>query len=320
MIPRLLLACLPVLAFLLALMWMDSYKLAPPRRIAGALGSGAVVALLCMGINTVLFRLVPHYDWAGAPVVEETLKAAVVWEAVRRGRVGFLVDAGIAGFAVGAGFAFFENVYYAAVLGAANPLVFAVRGFGTAMMHGGATAIVAMLAVRGTPAGLAVAVAAHAIYNAGWLPPVAAAALVLAAMPVLLAAVLAYGEAGLRRWLGEGFDRDLELLAMLGAGRFLETPEGEYIKSLKKHFPPPVVADMLCLIQITLELSLRAKGELMKREAGYSGPLEPAIAGKLEELAWLERSVGATGRRALAPLLGEAQRRAWQLRMLREAM
>jgi len=315
---------LPVIGFLLVLVWLDSYKLVPVRRIVLILGAGAMVALASAGINFVFFPLVPYYDWAGAPLVEETLKASVVLFLLRRGRVGFPVDAAIAGFATGAGFAFVENLYYAAVLDSVSPLVFALRGFGTAVMHGGTTAMVAILARsggwRGAAFGLALGYAVHAVYNLGLLPPVGAAMALLVVVPGLLAAVFAHGESGLRQWLGEGMDHELELLTMVTGGTFLDSPAGEYLRSLAAHFPPAVVADMLCLIQLSLELSIRAKGELLKREAGLAGPLDATVLDSLRELGYLERSLGPTGRRALAPLLAGAQRRAWQLQMLREAV
>ncbi len=52
-----------------------------------------------------------------------------------------MVDAAISGFAVGAGFAVIENLTYIPALSAAGLLTAAVRGLGTAMMHGGTTAI-----------------------------------------------------------------------------------------------------------------------------------------------------------------------------------
>jgi protease PrsW len=321
---RLLLGMLPVLAFLGGLLAMDSYKLAPPRRVAGLLGMGALVALACLAINTALFPLLPHYAWAGAPLVEETLKAAVIVEAVRRGRVAFLVDAASAGFAVGAGFALVENLYYASAFGDANPFVFVLRGFGTAVMHGGMTALVgiglsnAANRWRDAAAAFALALAIHVLYNLGLLAPVWSAAAVMVGVPVLLAAAFARGEAALRRWLGDGFDDEMDLLPAVTGGAFLDTRAGAYLKSLQASFPPAVVADMLCLVQLSLELSIRAKAELLKREAGFETVRDPAVAEQLCELRYLERSVGPAARWVLAPLPGGAARRTWQVEMLRE--
>jgi RsiW-degrading membrane proteinase PrsW (M82 family) len=318
---------LPVAAFLLALVALDSYKLMSVRRVLYTVAAGGVVALICYCINRPFFEVLgandQYWAWFGAPPVEEILKAAIVVQAVRRARVGFLVDAAICGFAVGAGFALVENLYYAQAV-EADIFTFVVRGFGTAMMHGGTTAIVGMLARRAaTPVagalwGLAVAVSIHVAYNLSLLPPVAAAGVLLLGLPALLAVVFARSESGLRNWLGEGFDSEMELLEMVTGGHFLDSRAGAYLQSLKAHFARGVVADMLCLLQMSLELSLRAKGDLLAREAGLTPAPDPAVAEKFHELEYLEKTVGRTGRLALAPLLGGGDRGAWQIRMLRE--
>ena len=107
------------------------------------------------------------------PIIEECGKALLVAWLVWTRRVGFLVDAAVMGFAVGAGFALVENVAYLRALTDAPLGLWLVRGLGTAVMHGGTTAVFAMLAR--TPVdryprlkplamvpGLVVAVALHA--------------------------------------------------------------------------------------------------------------------------------------------------------------
>ena len=64
---------------------------------------------------------------------------------IRAHKVGFLVDAAIYGFAIGAGFAVIENIYYLHPLDQSNVMVWLIRGCGTAVMHGGTTAIFAIL-------------------------------------------------------------------------------------------------------------------------------------------------------------------------------
>ena len=49
------------------------------------------------------------------------------------------------GYAVGAGFATVENLYYLGTLTDAHMAVWIVRGFGTAILHGGVQAIFAAL-------------------------------------------------------------------------------------------------------------------------------------------------------------------------------
>lgn len=79
-----------------------------------------------------------------APVIEELLKGALIIVLIRGGRVGFLVDATIQGFAIGAGFALVENLYYLGALPDSSLGLWLIRGFGTAIMHGGTTAIFAI--------------------------------------------------------------------------------------------------------------------------------------------------------------------------------
>ena len=140
---------LPVLLFLAVLVALDSYKLVRWRTLAATLATGFAAAAIGYVINVTSWPAlgvepvsVVRY---AAPALEEALKAVVVVYLIRTHRVGFLVDAGICGFAVGAGFAVLENVYYLHLLPGAGPGAWVLRGFGTAIMHGGTTAVVAMV-------------------------------------------------------------------------------------------------------------------------------------------------------------------------------
>ncbi|MBW3565542.1 MAG: hypothetical protein KY459_12520 [Acidobacteria bacterium] len=54
----------------------------------------------------------------------------------------------------------------------------------------------------------------------------------------------------------------------------------------------------------------------MMRESGFLVPPDPTIAAKLEELRFLEKSIGKTGHLALAPVLHRSARDLWQLKLL----
>jgi hypothetical protein len=79
-----------------------------------------------------------------------------------------------------------------------------------------------------------------------------------------------------------------------------------------------VIADMICYLQIYLELSIRAKGVLLMREAGFSPPQEADTVEKFTELKFLERSIGQTGKLALHPFLHTSGRDLWQLNVLQQ--
>jgi RsiW-degrading membrane proteinase PrsW (M82 family) len=316
---------LPVPAFLGALRLLDSYKLVTLRRTGQSLLVGCAVAVVCYAINSAAFAAlasVPGWHLVlGAPVVEEMLKAAYLLWLIRTNRVGFMVDAAITGFAIGAGFALVENVAYLAHFSGSSLFLWIIRGFGTAMMHGATTAIVGIVAssIRRHEVGLAIAIAIHCAYNFELGSPIVSAAALLIALPILLALVFMQSEASLRKWLGDRLDKDVDLLHALSTGQFSDTHAGRYLRSLRSSFAPEVVGDMLCLLQLSLELSARAKGDLLMREAGFDIPPDPGLPAQLKELRYLEKSIGPTGRRAMAPLISQSGRDQWQLHMLQES-
>ena len=178
---------LPVFLFLGALVLIDSYKLVALRAILLSVAAGVVAGLISYGVNVGLRPALDldlaRYSMYVAPVVEESLKAAFVVYLLRRARVGFVVDAAIHGFGIGTGFAFLENLYYLQANPDATLWTWIVRGFGTAIMHGGTTAIVAMVSktlhnrfdafrLRLLLPGLGVAVVLHSLYNHFLLHPV----------------------------------------------------------------------------------------------------------------------------------------------------
>jgi RsiW-degrading membrane proteinase PrsW (M82 family) len=323
---------LPVMLFLIGLIFMDSYKLVRGRAVLTAIVFGVGAAATCYLANRfALQRLhVPHGLLTGliAPALEETVKALYLAYLIRTHRVGFMVDAGVQGFAVGTGFALLENIYYAGTLGAAGIFVWVVRGLGTAIMHGSTTALVAIvsrdLIDRHPPGhwqlflpGLALAVTVHAVFNLLSGNPLLATAFLLLAMPLLLFTVFERSERATRDWLGTGLDLDVELLDQITSGEVVDTRIGRYIHSLKERFPGEVVADMLCLLEIHLELSARAKGLMIARAAGIELPLDTDVRANLQEMKFLEKSIGPTGLMALMPCLRTSSRDLWHLYMLK---
>jgi RsiW-degrading membrane proteinase PrsW (M82 family) len=321
----------PVVLFLGALILMDSYKLVSWKSVAAALAAGACSALAALLVNRFLLQAgldeMALHRYA-APVIEESLKAAYLVYLIRSARVGFLVDAAIMGFAVGTGFALVENLYFAREMAGAGLGLWLVRGLGTAVMLGSASAIVGIISKsltdrRGSTSlllflpGIALAAAAHALFNSFFVNPLVSAAAMVIAMPILVGIVFERSDRATREWLGEGLDHDMELLQAIESGHVEDTPVGAYLASLSR-LPGPVVADMLCLLRIHLELSLRAKGILIARAAGVEVPLDEEVHANFEEMRYLERSIGKTGRIAILPLRRTSARDLWQLHVLGE--
>jgi RsiW-degrading membrane proteinase PrsW (M82 family) len=323
----------PVLLFLLALISLDSYKLVRLQRIISAILLGAVAAAASYAVNAVMLPRLA-LDFAAyaryvAPIVEETAKALVVIYFIRSGRTGFLVDASIIGFAVGTGFALIENVYY--LQSAADPrvIVWVIRGFGTAVMHGGTTTIFAitsqLLAERKSPKqlnifvpGLCAAVLIHSVFNHLFISPVFSTLVILLVLPPLIFLVFGKSEASLQSWLEVGFDADTELLELIYSGRLSESKVGKYLQSLRERFSGEVVADLLCYLRIHVELSLRAKGILMMREGGFDVQPDEETRARLAELRYLEGSIGVVGKLAMSPFLHLSGKELWQLYMLQD--
>ena len=81
---------------------------------------------------------------------------------------------------------------------------------------------------------------------------------------------------------------------------------------------PLVLADMLCYLRFSPELSMRAKALHIAREAGLKVEVGDDVRANLEELKYLEKSIGRTGRLALAPFLEPSARDLWEMQALRQ--
>lgn len=324
-------ALLPVLAFLAVLVYLDSFKLVGLRTVLVAIVVGMAAAGVSYGVNV---AMLPRLDLEFAtytryvsPFVEEVLKGlALVW-LIRTRRLGTLVDAAIFGFAIGTGFALVENLYYLLSRPDAQVPVQVIRGFGTAIMHGGATAIFAIVSVAVTDKrpeaglaafipGLLAAVVMHSIYNHLLVRPVFATLGILVLLPPVVYFVFEQSEKSLRDWLETDLDSDVELLRLINSGEFTESHAGQYLHSLAGSFHGAIVADMLCYLRLHVELAMRAKGILLMRESGIEAEIDDEVKEQLAELRYLERSIGRTGQLAVRPILQMTSKDLWQIYML----
>ena len=325
-------ALAPVVAFLVMLSLMDSFRLVRPASILAALGYGAASAAAVLWLHQWLLRaghvspaILTRYV---APLTEETAKAAFIAGLVATARVGFLVDTAVLGFAVGTGFALFENLSYLQSMPDATVLVWVVRGLGTAMLQGATTAIFAMLsktyadrrrdrlALAFLPR-WAAAVAIHSAFNHRLLPPIAQTLVLLIVLPLLMLWVFTRSERLTREWVGAGLDLDVELLALITSEAFVLTRFGKYLQELRTRMAGPVVADMFCLLRLELELAVQAKATLLAREAGLDVPVDDDLATSLEERRCLQHSIGLLGLMALKPLQVTSYRDTWHRHLLR---
>lgn len=322
---------LPALIFLIALVYLDSYKLVALKTVLWVIAAGGLLTVAGYFLNDLLLQFFP-FDFTNftryvSPVTEETMKALVIVYLFRSHRIGFLVDSAIMGFAVGAGFALVENFYYLYSAGHENVGIWIVRGFGTAIMHGGVTTIFAIVSqtlternmkinpLRYLP-GLAAAIALHSLFNHFVLPPILMTVTVLALLPPVLYVVYRKSAEHMHAWLELDFDADALLLQQINSGEFAESRVGRFLHDLKSRFDGPAVVDMLCYLRLYTELALRAKGVLLMRENGIDVDVGARTQEKFAELEFLEQSIGKTGLLVIRPFLHMTRKDLWQLYVL----
>ena len=325
---KILVSIAPVFTFLIVLIFLDSYKLINSFSIIKTIFIGCLAAFFSLFINIFLLNLftinVIIFARYIAPLFEELLKAIYPAILIRTKKVGFMVDAAIYGFAVGTGFALIENVYYLHSLNNQNIFLWIIRGFGTAIMHGGTTTVFAIVSkylielklenkLSCLLPGLISAYIIHSSFNHFFLPPVITTVLQLIVLSFIITFIFAQSEKELRKWLEIGMETDIKLLEYISSDEIKTNKVGQYLYSLKSKFPAEIVADMFCYLQIYSELSIRAKGVLLMRETGFKTLLDPDIKSKFLELEYLEKSIGKTGKLAISPLLHSSSRDLWQL-------
>jgi len=202
--------------------------------------------------------------------------------------------------------------------------VWIVRGFGTAVMHGGVTAIFGIVSqvltersMKINPLlylpGLAAAIMLHSLFNHFPVHPMMQTLIIMISLPPLLLFVFQRSAKRMHDWLEVDFDEDADLLQLIQSGDFVDSKVGRFLQDLRQKFEGPVVVDMLCYLRLYTELALRAKGVLMMRENGLDTPVGERTRAKFEELSYLETSIGKTGILAMRPFLHMTRKDLWQL-------
>lgn len=322
----------PVLLFLACLFLLDSFKLVSHKFLLLSILWGIMSAGLAFLLNTSLadslsidFTTVTRYI---APITEEVLKALLIFILIGFRRIGFAIDAAIYGFAIGAGFALTENIVYIVQLGPdAGLFVWILRGFGTAVMHGGCTALLAMIMMLGIqrdkPAwlsslpGLALALVVHSGFNHFAINPFLQTALIIIVLPSVFVMVFNQSNNMLQNWLEIEFSNEVDMLRMIRQGKFKSTRAGKYLASIKHHYAPEIIVDMYWYISLYLELSIKAKKNMMLRENGLPVLPEAGIREKLLELQQLRKLIGKTGEMSLRPLIRINHRELWKMNQLK---
>jgi len=325
------LSIFPVILFLIFLFLLDSFKLVIRKYLFAAILWGSFSAVLAYYLNTFIpeltnmqFLTLSRYV---APATEEIIKMLFILLIIAKKRVGFMIDAAIYGFAVGAGFALAENLFYLKTTDDPNLWIWIIRGFGTAFMHGGCSSLAAVILIAAKTRSrfnrgniliaLLAAYSIHSAFNHFYVDPVAQTFGIIILLPLIFILIFRYNEKQLQNWLEIEFNSEIELLNMINSGRFLATRAGEYLASVKSRFPAETIVDMYCFIRVYLELSIKAKRNIMLKESGFPVIIESDLAEKINELVQLRKQIGKVGELTLSPLIRMNYQNLWKINSLK---
>lgn len=342
-------ALAPVLVLLIGFDRLDVFKLISLRRIALLVLAGGVTAVAAYFANGGVMLGFPidtsNYSRYVAPEVEESLKAIVVIALFALNRIGFKLDAAITGFAIGAGFSMVENVFYLQVQGDANVSAWLVRGLGTAVMHGGATALFAAVSHEMTERqaegsagryifnpflflpGLALAVVLHSAFNHFGAYPVLAMLMTFLLVPFTLFLVFQRGEAAQIKWLENDRAAHAKALADIRSGAFAQSEAGQALAHQITRLTKAgraAEADVMAWVELKTELILRAEEILLSaddngQEGELAEPIQPTAEDrdKFIRLEALERTLGKPVLGVLGKKLAFSRNDLWELERLR---
>ncbi len=302
-----LLGLLPVLAFLTTLIQLDAFKLVRLRSVLQLVASGAVAALAAFFIGRVLIAelgLEPaEFSRFLGPVLEEVLKALIVVYLLRTYRIGFVLDAVIAGFAIGAGFALLENYFYLRIIGDQHPAVWVVRGFGTAVMHGGATSIFALIMLLVTPQektasllriiiGLIAAITIHVAFNQFLAYPVTSTIVTMTSLALVLTFTLQRSRQSIDKLLAVDFAYYRRLLDEIESGVFGEHRIGQILASLKTRLDPSETEEIIEYVKLHTKLVLFGEEILAAQSKGTTIEISDAMKDNIARFNYLDERLG----------------------------
>ena len=320
-------ALFPVVLYIFVVYTLDNFSLVGIRDLVLLVGAGLLAAATCFG----LFRLTDPFvservsDYL-YPILEEAVKALPLWWLARRKKIAFFIDSVICGAAVGGGFSILENVLYLLMgnLGIGTALF---RGLEVALIHMGCSAIVAValmftvrllerrharLPVKKSDITMSlflffVAAILHILHNYLHPDPLLQFVVVFGSLGGLLVWVYQYDGDMIHRWLDRGLDKQVALMMDIQQGHLGETKTGQFLLSIKENFPAEVYFDIICYVQLYIELAVAAKSRFMTREAGLDEPLDEAARSRYREqyaeFKDLEKALGKSARMTVTPVV-----------------
>ena len=324
-------ALLPIVIYIFVVYKIDNFSLISVKNLLLQVLCGMVTALICFGLFQLTGEMIAdeHSDYVN-PVLEELVKGLPLLYLASRKKIVFFIDSVICGAAVGGGFSILENIFYLllgdGITGIGTVLF---RGLEVALIHMGCSAIVAaglMLVIRLIERSrsrlglkrsdiamsvflLLEAPVLHVCHNAFHFNPLMQFIFVFGTMGGLLMWTYYYDVDMIHRWLDKGLDKQLALLDSIKDGHLDDTPTGVFLESVKDAFPPEDFFDIICYVQLNVELNVAAKSRVMIRESGLERDLPLSDAEKelfmaqYTEYKILEKNLGKAARMTIAPIV-----------------
>ena len=323
-------ALLPVVIYIFVVYKIDNFALISVRNLLLQVLYGMVTALVCFGLFQLTGEmLADEYSDYVNPVLEELVKGLPLLYLASRKKIVFFIDSVICGAAVGGGFSILENIFYLLLGNEMGLGTVLFRGLEVALVHMGCSAIVAaglMLAVRiiersrsrlgikKSDIGMSVfllmeAPVLHVFHNTIHFVPLVQFIFVFGTLGGLLMWTYYYDVDMIHRWLDKGLDKQFALLESIKSGQLDKTQTGIFLESIKKKFPPEDFFDIICYVQLHVELSVAAKSRVMVRESGLAKdfPLteenKELILSQYEEYKILEKRLGKLARMTIGPIV-----------------
>ena len=226
-------------------------------------------------------------------------------------------------------FSFIENVYYLSHAHDAHYGVWAVRGFGTAIMHGGATALFAITSEVLTERhrkmnwlyyvpGLIVAFLLHSIFNHFPISPLLSTTVTLLILPTILFVLFERNESSIHNFLEMDFASHRALLQQIQHGEFTGCAAGRFLQDMQCKLAAPVAQEMIDYFVLHTELVLNAESILLAREKGIDVRVGEEITEKLSRMHALEKHIGRAGMRTLRPHLQFTAKDMWEIHLLED--
>ena len=323
-------ALLPVVIYIIVVYQIDNFSLISVKRLLLLILCGMLTALACFALFQLTGKIIPQsLSDSVNPIIEEMVKGIpLLWLAARK-KIVFFIDSVICGAAVGGGFSILENIFYLLLGDQMGIGTVLFRGLEVALVHMGCSALVAaglMLIVRMIEYSrsrsvvkksdiamsvflLSEAPVLHLFHNTFHFVPLVQFVFVIGTLGGLLVWTYFYDVEMIHSWIDTGLDKQLDLLASIKTGRLDDTPTGKFLESVKDAFPPKDYFDIICYVQLHVELSVASRSRVMLRESGLednlplSDEMKEQIISQYTEYKILEKRLGNAARMTIAPIV-----------------